>query len=223
MTNAKNTNKSFTAAAVSSAVDNMEFVQTISAKIKEGNDKITETSSRRERLGEAGMRAETHSRMNSYISGLQANEMKVVKMLNPTLDPSNIINHASREHKKYVIGLCAVIAQETSAPNLQALNDAAKSINPQFSEIKKVHKTVFAIIEAITDNETSFSDTYIKELMQHDTLTQAGYVCGFFSKYGLGEVRKDGSRKIVTINNDHALVKAIRALCEKKSLVNCFA
>ncbi|EOB4971235.1 hypothetical protein KW516_19245 [Vibrio fluvialis] len=223
MTNAKNTNKSFLSAAVSSAVDGLTFSQEMFTKRAAENEKITETSSRRERLGEAGMRAETHSRMNSYLSGLQANEMKVVKMLNPTLDPANIINHASREHKKYVIGLCAVIAQETSAPNLQALNDAAKSINPQFSEIKKVHKTVFAMIEAITDNETSFSDTYIKELMQHDTMTQAGYVCGFFAKYGLGEVRKDGSRKIVTINNDHPLVQAIRALCEKKTLVNCFA
>ncbi|TOK05858.1 hypothetical protein CGI28_24430, partial [Vibrio parahaemolyticus] len=74
---AKNTNKSFLSAATASAIDGLTFAQEMFAKRSEENEKITETSSRRERLGEAGMRAETHARMNSYLSGLNASEMRI--------------------------------------------------------------------------------------------------------------------------------------------------
>lgn len=202
---------SFIERGVDQAVTRDEIQQSRLVK----NPKIKDSSVRSELLGTAGMKADTHSRVNGYLSGMTAKELRIFQDFKL---PASLVSKSpdqggfSREHKLYVFSICCSIASGKLPCDLDLshLSAAAKKIDPKFSAKTKGHNTITLLIKFLKTEKSSFSINHWDAT--YNGVTQANYLMSFLGKTGLASVAGSKASRTATINTGHPIIKALKAL-----------
>lgn len=211
------TNKDFRAYMASSALDFAQIADECLEQRKTENPELNvEEASRRAKLGVVGMAANTHMRCNGLLSGMNDKEMKVIKEMGITAEKLAADPKAggfSREHKFYVptIAACIVQGKRPDSIDLSHANAELQKLDKTASIKRTGHKSISYLIDMLQD-VNSWTLNHWKAETGADTTTQASYIAGFLVKTGMATVSGMGDSKVVTPNQDHPVIIALKAI-----------
>lgn len=214
------TNKDFRAHMAAKALDFGAIAEEAQRVKLEKNPEVKlDEMSRKERFGEVGMAAQTHMRMNAALSGFSDAELRIFKEMN--VDPMVLANDSksgglTREDKKYVIAICASIAQDCMPADVDfaKINEALKKIDPSAPRMTRAHNAIRNIIELLCDVK-SWTARHYSVTFNQDTDRQGTGTANFLGRVRMAKVSGRGATALVTPDQDHPVVKALIALGNK--------
>lgn len=208
------TNKEFKAYMATSALDFAAIRDKSLTEVLEKDPTLKlEEASRRAKYGVLGMAADTHSRCNGLLSGMNDKELKVIKDMGISAEKLAADPKAggfSREHKFYIPTIAACITQNKRPEDidLSHANAALQKLDAKASVKRTGHKSISYLIDMLQD-KMSWTLSGWKAETGAETTTQAAYIAGFLQKTGMATVSGMGDSKTVTPNQDHPVIKAL--------------
>lgn len=169
---------------------------------------LTADASRREVLGEAGMRTECHAKANAKLAGMTQAAAKVFRTMPFKAEDVAQVGGLSREAKSYTLCICEAVGQGKHPQFVDFSNIAAeaKKIDPKFPAMRKGHKTITHLIEQLKQNNVWTLEHWDKE---HNGETQGRYIINYLCQ--IGAATKTGSKGMttITVNMDHAIISEL--------------
>ncbi|GAL22983.1 hypothetical protein JCM19235_1284 [Vibrio maritimus] len=214
--NKKPTLKSLTQSLVTGAIDTFTASQSIKADIAEKNPEIKDDATRRAAYGTKGMAVHTHSKYTSLASGMSPKALKIfnehfnytVHQMTHIADEGGIAAYA----KGYVVTICECIAQQKlhNMLDMTAINNAMKTIDPDFGNKRYGEKVVTHLIDALGSGKQEMTINYW--IAEQNGRTQGNYIFKIMADNDMGVITGTRDARKIKINYDHPVIIELKKL-----------